>query len=48
METKNLFNDELFLNLRTKEEQNKLKQIYFESGCNKDIYYLIISYTYIY
>ena len=43
MEIKNLFNDELFLNLRTKEEQNKLKQIYFESGCNKDIYYLIIS-----
>ena len=42
METKKLFNDELFLNLRTKDEQNKLKQIYFESGCNKDIYYLII------
>ena len=43
MEAKKLFNDELFCNLRAKAEQQELEQLYLESGCNEDVYYLIIS-----
>ena len=43
MEANKLFNDELFCSLRAKEEQQDLEQLYWESGCNEDVYYLIIS-----
>ena len=43
MEANKLFNDELFCSLRAKEEQQELQQLYWESGCNEDVYYLIIS-----
>ena len=43
MEAKKIFNDELFCSLRVKAEQQELEQLYLESGCNEDVYYLIIS-----